>query len=201
MDPILVAVDIEKTGHLLTRHPVVSFGLVVGELDGKILERLKVNFKVKWPQENETENKGDLHDFEERCWTEFWLPNLEKFQPNCTSNPDPISQAEGWSKIANFINELETKYKNRKIVFLSDNPSFDVANIDYYLEFYANRAPMRYTTGLKYRSIQDPTEQLRIHPRKEEIIEEAKQRCQHDHDPVKDAENIYWQYVVLKKYS
>lgn len=189
---ILVSVDIEKTGHMLAAHPVVSVGFVVGDTKGIIYDRLKINFQVAWPTDD------CLGDFEERCWTEFWVKNPDA-QKACKTNPDPIDRKEGWMKVAAFLDALETKFPapEFKIKFLSDNASFDVGNIDYCLEKYAQRQPMRYSTDLKYRSIQDPTEQMRFVKEKDAINKAAAEKSPHNHDSLSDATHIFWQYVEL----
>jgi hypothetical protein len=50
---------------------------------------------------------------------------------NLQTDAKPIKDA--MNQFNTFLNDLETKYINNKIIFLTDNPAFDIANLDYNL--------------------------------------------------------------------
>lgn len=196
---ICVAVDIEKTGSTFN-HPCCSVGFYVSDLDGKKLQTLKVNLWVDWPVI--TNDKLDYRDFEPRCWDEFWSKQpadiLEKAQQEC------IPQAIGWKKICNFIDTLEVLYPSdtHKIVFATDNASFDIANIDYNLLRYCSRMPMRYTKTENYRSIVAADDMFDMLPaeirnKERKLIDE---QVTHDHDCINDAKYICLQYIAVRRY-
>lgn len=204
---ILVACDIEKTGAHLTKHPVVSVGFVVGDTSGKLLESLKVNFKVQWPlyEYNDkvinprTDKPTWYGDFEERCWNEFWTS--EQGPPRSMfMTPTPVDQVSGWSLVNKFLYNLELKYPYPYycIRFISDNPSFDIGNIDYNLATHCDRMPMRYTTYGFYRSIVNPSDIIRGLSQKErdEITKKIAPQINHNHDSVNDAHAHYIRYIM-----
>lgn len=194
-DAVYVAVDIEKTGSSFTKHKVMSVGFFVGDRNGKCLETKRVNLDVKFPSE------GNFGDFEERCWQEFWSKLDSKIIDILTT--DQVSQQEGWNQVAKFIDGLEEKYPNTKIKFLTNNTSFDIANIDYNLEVYCSRLPMRYSSKGKYRSVISADDMLEMLPNS--LYSAARQRIhsvvKHDHDPINDAHSIYLQYIEAILYK
>lgn len=192
---VYVAVDIEKTGATFTQHKVMSVGFFVGDRNGKCLETKRFNLDVKFPS-------GDnFGDFEERCWIEFWSKLDSKIVDILTT--DPLPQKEGWVSIGKFVDSLEEKYPNAKIKFLTNNASFDIANIDYNLEVHCSRLPMRYSTKGRYRSVVSADDMLDMLPNS--LYTAARERIhntvKHDHDPVNDAHSIYLQYIEAILYK
>ncbi len=202
---IIVAVDIEKTGALYA-HPVNSVGFYIApeveipcKLDKSEIEIFKWNMSVNWPTvENGVDNYGD---FEARCWDEFWVKHPEAVM-RCLTNPVPVSQKTAWNEIAKMIDSLEEKYPEDKykVKFISDNASFDIANIDYNLEKYANRHPMRYSSKGKYRSIMAQDDMFDTLPEDVKTVQLAiiDREVKHDHDPVNDAHFHYLMYISYK---
>lgn len=188
-----VSVDIEKTGSFLIQNPVISVGFFVGDDQGNKLLTKKFNMQVKFPV------KDDYGDFEPRCWDEFWSKLDQKIIEASTENAQP--QETAWKAVNAFLDELEAKYD--KIKFLTDNASFDIASIDYNLEKYCKRAPMRYNSKGKYRSVISADDMLDMLPEKELKLayEYINANSKHDHDPVNDAHNIYLQYIQAIKYK
>ena len=142
MSKTYVAFDIEKAGCMNYAHPMVSIGYAVGDSEGKLLDKNKINLKVTWPKVNENGVVTNYGDFEPRCWDEFWSKRPTSLITNLQENA--VSQAEGMQVFANFLDGLEKKYE--KIVFLSDNAGFDIAALDINLERYVRRIPLRYST-------------------------------------------------------
>lgn len=192
---VLVGVDIEKTGSFLIQNPTMSVGFYLTDLDGTELLKRKFNIRVQWPTQD------SFGDFEPRCWTEFWSKQPDEIRDACLHKPEADAPEKVWLEIAAFIDSLEVHFPTSKVVFLSDNASFDVASIDYALEKYAKRAPMRYSTSGKYRSIKaadDMLDMLPVRARKQ-ADQEIHARASHTHDCVEDAKFIVMQYVYAMK--
>jgi len=198
---IFVAVDIEKCGPLLIAHKVVSVGICIGDGSKNIIERKKFNLKVKWWVINDDDVLlpyfTDYGDFEEGCLKQFWSKLNASVLEACYTNPEPLEQTDGWHAIAEYIDSLETTYQGHQIKFLTDNGEFDIGNINYNLEKYVDRKPMRYSTTGEFRSVINTKGMLKMIPPKErtDIIKQCEQEASHNHDCVSDAENIYLQYI------
>ena len=202
---ILVSVDIEKAGGQFA-NPVISVGFYVGDEFGKELRTLKVNFNVRWPTKSCVTGEMNYYKFEKRCWDEFWVDQQTKmvkpelYKP-CVSNPSPVRHARGWNEISSFLNALEVAYPSHayKIIFVSDNASYDIANIDYGLEKFCNRRPMRFSSNGDYRSIMSPDDMMKMVPsdvrKKYQKIIDA--NAHHNHDAIEDAKYIYWQAMCV----
>lgn len=195
---ILIGVDIEKAGDSMIRYPVVSLGITVTDINGKVLEQFKINFTVKWF------DKNGFGDFEPRCVNEYWTRKVTpKVLESCRT--DSVVPAFGWSKLNDYLLALEQRYpeNTHKIVFLSDNASYDIANIDYNLDKYLQRNAMRYSFTGKYRSVKAADDMLDMASKKyvKEAYERIKSVVLHDHDPVNDAHFICLQYVEAMRYK
>lgn len=202
-DTVFVAIDIEKTGSYLIQNPIISVGFFIGDIEGKTISSHKFNIAVRWPiyinDDSEIESYGD---FERRCWVEFWSKLDKKILNKCLQNPTPEKPEIVWQNISRFLNELEEKYPDKKIKFLTDNASFDIASIDYALEKYCGRAPMRYSSTGKYRSVISADDMFDMLPNliQDKYKKEIDEIVIHDHDPVHDAQFIYLQYVYAMRY-
>ena len=190
---ILVAVDVEKTGERLTKHKVISLGCVVGDVNGNVLEKLKINFKF-----NEPKVINDLvinyGDFEPICWDEFWSKNPKALE---LCKVDQHSDKEGWYKFASWLDGLEARYADCKIKFITDNPSFDIASIDYALEIYCDRSPMRRAVNGRYRSVKVCDDMFSMLPYDIQVdcAKQIAEHVVHDHDSCNDAYHHYLQYL------
>lgn len=132
-----------------------------------------------------------------RCWDNFWSSlNDEIKDKNLVDIHDFKS---GWMKVKNWLESLESKYKNIK--FLTDNASFDTASIDYALEKYCDRMPMRYSSKNEYRSVISADDMFDMLPidKQKQAYEEIKQKVKHDHDPINDSHYIYLLYIYAQK--
>jgi hypothetical protein len=203
---ILVAHDIEKTGSFIIANPIISVGFFVGDDQGNTLLTRKFNIQVKWPTyvyNGDNKEKMLYNDFEPRCWDEFWSKLDPAIKDRCLVDAKPAQEA--WFEVSKFLDELEILYPEdtHKIVFVTDNASFDTASIDYALEKYCQRAPMRYSSKGKYRSVKSGDDMYDMMPdeRKHEAKERIDKLVKHDHDPVNDAHFIYLQYVEALKYQ
>jgi DNA polymerase III epsilon subunit-like protein len=186
-----IAVDIEATGASYKKHKVLSVGFVVG--DGTVvLERKRFNVLALWKP---VEEGGD---FEARCINEFWSKMDEKTKEECKR--DAVEDFVAWKAIEGWLNEMEHKYE--KIEFLTDNASFDIARIDYCLDKYCDRLPMRFSTTGKYRAIYSADDMYEMLSSEQRAIcdKQIAEIVVHDHNPVNDAEYVYMQYVMVMKY-
>ena len=186
--------DIEKAGDGPFRHPVVSIGAVVGDAEGNVLRKLRINLKVDWPVK--LADEWQYGDFEKRCFHEFW----EKLDPALveTLKRDAHPQEQGWALFAEWFNKLELELDGELWV-CSDNPSYDISNINVNLDRYCARPGMHYKCQSKgkyeYRGdIRDPTEMAKAFTdtMSKEIKAKAASKCAQTHLPDDDAENIYW---------
>ena len=205
---IYVAHDIEKAGCKIMAYPVVSVGFVVAD-DIDIISKHKFNILVNWytitATQNNTDNEhqdalmsvSDYGDFEKKTVDEFWN-RVPIDTQELRTNAKPA--AEAWADIAAFIDNLETEYSDAEIIFLTDNNSFDTANIDYNLELYTKRHPMRFSTTGMYRKVLNADDMFSMIP-DDEQERLKKQICNHvqaNHDPVNDAHYIYEQYFYAQ---
>lgn len=187
-----IAVDIETTGASYKKHKVLSVGFVVGDLK-VVLERKRFNIIADW---RPVELGGD---FEARCINEFWSKMDEKTKEDCKT--DAMEDGLCWKVIDLWLAEMERKYG--KIKFLTDNASFDIARIDYCLDKYCDRLPMRFSTTGKYRAIYSADDMYSMLSTEQKAIcdKEIAEKVTHDHNPVNDAEFVYWQYVAAMKFK
>ncbi len=198
---ILVSHDIEKVGSFIIKNPIISVGFFIGDDKGNQLHTHRFNISVKWPIfDIETKSICDYGDFEPRCWNEFWKTLDPEIKNKCLIDTNPPAQA--WKDISDMLDNLEILYPESDFIikFLTDNASFDTASIDYALEKYANRAPMRYSSTGKYRSVISADDMFEMLPPNLYSIENShiNSIVKHDHDPVNDAHYIYLQYIAAK---
>lgn len=194
LQTILIGVDIEKTGKMLMKHPVVSIGFAVCNDMAELIDSRRINFAVNWKPESEG------GDFEDRCWTEFWSTLPHSIIDAC--KVDAHTQEEGWRSVAVWLDSLEQIYppEQYKIMFINDNPSFDIANIDYNLDRFVNRPPMRYTSTGQYRTITTVDDAFYMLPKQAigQMKQDINKVVKHDHNPVNDAHFMCQQYWHFK---
>ena len=191
---VFVAVDIERTGPFLVRNKTNSIGFFVGNDRGDPIIQKKVNIEVQWP------DGKTLGDFEPTCWHEFWAKQPEEVLNGCKKFAIPIDSA--FVEVAQFLQDLERAFPEDcfEIIFLTDNPSFDIANIDFGLEMYAKRKPMRFSsTSGEYRSIIVVDDLLFFMPDESQesfwLNVSSKMKNRLAHDALSDAEKIYRTYI------
>lgn len=189
---IIVSVDIETLGSQY-KNPVVAVGFVVGDDVGNVINTRMYKLKANWLPISQG---GEMED---RCHIEFWSkhPDLVEFYKT-----DAVEQKEGWNAIRYFLDNLEQIHEGKKISFVTDNASFDIARIDYNLEKYCDCLPMRYSLTGQYRSIYPADDMLFMLPTKYVVdsLEHIKLKIS-DHNCVNDALTIYYQYIYAIKYK
>jgi hypothetical protein len=197
---LIICYDIEKTGDSIDS-AINAIGIVVGYEDtGEILQTLRLNLQVDWPLIHSATGKVITYgSFDRRCWDEFWSKQSAEFRKSIYV--DAQNQTISWREIRRFIDDLEDKYPNDKIKFVSDNPSFDTAALDFFVHRYVDRIPFRYAKTGKYRALMNPNDMMRTFPEdvKSRIVELAANKAAHDHNPLNDALNIFWRYYYVRK--
>ncbi len=134
---ITLSVDIEASGPNYTKHGILGLGWCTRDSAGNI----------KSGQINMYLPEGA--DFEQKCWEEFWsknLPVLHKLKENA------VSPLEGITAFINLLDQLE---QDNDVMIITDNPSFDISYLNYYLATYLNRNPLTYDSFGNYRPIFD----------------------------------------------
>jgi hypothetical protein len=180
-----VAFDIESAGSDLDR-PVLAVGVCHGT---NLIDYGKRRWCIEFQRAQ----------IEKRCMDEFWSKHEDILQ---TIEKEARNPYIVWKQIARFIDDLETLYprETHDIIFVSDNPAFDIALIDRNLKSMVDRLPLRYTKDGMYRTISDPSEQRRWFPKRKELDEFVKENSIHDHLPDNDAEQIYLMQVFMEGY-
>lgn len=136
--PLLCAIDIETSGSHMINNGIISIGYCFGTLNGKIVESNRINLEL--PAEC---------SFEELCWKEFWVFHKETLT---LLQKDTVSATVG---INTFVDILDSYDKEHGVTIITDNPSFDIGFLNYYICKYTKRLPLNYDVNKKYRSIID----------------------------------------------
>jgi len=198
---ICVAVDIEKTGDRLLADRIISVGLHVGTKYGETKKYKKFNFLVEW-FDLKAKTNGD---FDPICVDEFWSKQSKEVIRQCQENPEPLERVAGWKAFRKYIDDLEDEFPNEqyKIVFLTDNASFDIASIDRELEQYGGFKLLR-RTHRNYKNFRHNFRSVIAADDMFKMLSDLQQEtCQakidavvkHDHNSLNDAHCIYLQYV------
>lgn len=193
-----IAFDIEKAGCGLIGHPIFSIGICVGDADGNVLQKKRINLRIGWPLVDDNGRIKNYGSFEPRCWDQFWSKQPKDLVEQLKSGA--VDQHEGFASFSRFLDTFED---NAEVVFLSDNPSFDIATLDANLERYSNRMPLRYSASWAYRTVVDTDSVMDLLPKRElaKITEKfVDPFVVHDHDPANDAEYIYRSYVAVRSH-
>lgn len=186
---VFVSLDIEGVGAAFDA-PIAAIGCYVATQDesGEWHKQAKRCWCIRL----------DESAIEPQCKTEFW-DKQDGLWKRIQAEAD-VEANVAKSFIA-FWNNLEHAYpeSTHKLTILSDNPSYDIGCLDYFVWKNAKRLPLRYTSSHQYRAINDPSEQAKSTNDDEGCWERAKAKCPHNHWPADDAEAIFhWQIEVLK---
>jgi len=186
---VYVAIDIEAGGSMYTKHPLLAIGVCVGSLENGVIE------KRVWCMDRYLQEKDKIF-MEEKCKTEFWDKHPDVLK-KIDANAKPLAQQI--RDFAKFLDKLEVTHKKRKIVFLSDNPAFDIAWVDYFLMTIAERPPCRYSTEMVFRSVKDPGRDHINFTVRNSIENCANKLSSHNHWPSDDAQQIFFLKIVSEK--
>jgi len=160
--PVYVALDLEKVGNAMC-HPIVQVGIVIGS-NGKVLEKKRWSLLYNSDAENNLtalfsdEWKQAYNAAVDRCKREFWDPRKPLWDDIQKEARKP---AVVYKEIAGFIDDLYEKYKGENLLWLSDNPAYDLGHLDFWLLSSGSRfSCCRIGPGDTYHCVQDPSEQM-----------------------------------------
>ena len=144
-ETVYLAWDVEAGGPKF-KHPTIAVGCCYGTITSYK--------KIKWYI------KFDEKTFDERCYNEFWVNNLDLLQSIKKNAKEP---KDAWNEIKDFLTDVEKQYDRTqyKIKIVSDD-SNDISKIDYGLEHYTDRKGLHYYDDVSYRGVSDPSEQKKF---------------------------------------
>ncbi|XWV25552.1 hypothetical protein QJ856_gp0202 [Tupanvirus deep ocean] len=187
---VLFAIDIETNGPNMFRHEIISIGYCVGNMDGVILEKNRINFKF-------------TSAFSDSCWN-FWSKYTDVLD---VLKRDAVEPQIAIRKFIDILDQYDDVYDVR---IITDNPSYDTSFINFYLNRYLDRNPINYIKGNddQYRCIFDTDSYSRgvlrmdyINPwiSDSDVIKklDLKFDANHSHYPDEDAEYIYKFHLAL----
>jgi len=188
---VLFAVDIECSGGSFSQNGIIAIGYCVGTLDGQVLEKKRISMSLL------------KRVFEPRCWNEYWVKpkqaeQLKEFQKY------EVHPFVAMTQFISAVDRYEDKYD---VTILTDNPAYDIAWLNMYLDLYLGRLALAYTKNQVYRGVKDPYEWAMKRKIKTGVpwsfntykynSEIAKLKELHDHWPENDAESIFRQALLL----
>lgn len=135
----VLAIDIETSGSSLIQNGLVSIGCSLQDQHSNELRAFQVNLTLP-----------ENHIYEERCLQEFWLknPRAHEFVQKDALSPDTAIKM-----FSEFLENAEKDYPD--LIIVSDNPSFDIAWLNFYLSQYTDKLPLNYSQKGDYRPIWD----------------------------------------------
>jgi hypothetical protein len=188
--PVIIAIDIEARGMGMFQHGIMSIGVCVGSaIEDRVLEKRRFDMRPL-----------DGQSLEPRCWEEFWCKNQKQYAALTANAKDAMEQIVAFR---NFINYWDDSAPSTYLV--CDNPAFDFAFINYYLD-RAMLPALSYTMDAQYRPLHDSDSYGRGVLKKPasdqwisntELLQVIGQGASpidlnsHDHMPENDAEVIY----------
>ncbi len=182
----ILGIDVETSGSSYKKNGLLSIGCSLQDEDSNEIDSFQVNLDL--PKDKEFE-KGSIEN--------FWSKN-QKIYDSITTNTIPPEEA--MNKFCTFLSKYEQKYQD--LLIISDNPSFDIAWINFYLDLYTSRKPMNYGINLKTRQIWDSSTLQKnwlcikmkhkslFPPKGHKEKLGLKSKWSHDHNPLNDARVI-----------
>ena len=194
---IFIAIDIEKVKRSASQG-LQAIGIVIGEKIGKeyiVIE--KRVFCAPFPK-----NVFDPNVMDQNVLNEFWSRDEMK-EIIKMIDKNSILYEEALGSFVEFFNSVETRYPQSEIILISDNPSFDIGNLDAELENGGFRKfPLRYSNdGKKYRQCNDPKQRLKALSLLDVAWELADKEISHDHYPENDAHHHFLLYTHAEQAS
>lgn len=181
----ILAVDIETTGSNMVKNAIIAIGYFLGDEHGNEIAKKRITMKYSEDQ------------WEVRCWSTFWVHYQDKLE---ILKQNAVTPYEG---IAEFVKDLYAFEDKYTVHIITDNPSFDISFLNYYIAMYLDSMPLNYTKNSKYRQIYDIDSYSRgvmnikynkSHLGDQEVIDKYKinvDKSTHDHLPENDAKYIY----------
>lgn len=139
----VLAVDIETSGALFTKHGIVSIGWCAGDMNGNILNN-DLGKDANWRVCMDPAEVG--RTWEERCLREYWnAQDKDGRQPQLEQKKQFLAEAiptkQAMEKFAKMVDTLDAKYD---VTILSDNPGFDIGFLSVYYSEFLGRLPISY---------------------------------------------------------
>ncbi|OJW47189.1 MAG: hypothetical protein BGO67_03685 [Alphaproteobacteria bacterium 41-28] len=194
----VLAIDIETSGSSFKQNGIVSIGASLQDHNSNELDSFQINLVLP-----------EGRSYEERCVKEFWSEN-KKIHNFVQQNA--VAPKEAMDKFCAFLTEVETRFSD--LIVISDNPSFDIAWLNFYLDEYTDRLPLNYAENMTYRIIWDIYSMLKVLLCERGDFESSwelpeklglKSKWPADHNPLNDARTIadYFNQIVkeMKKHS
>ena len=144
--------------------------------------------------------KGNDAGFQRKTQDEFWsrYPDLLRFIEERAAD-----SASEWKRVDQWLDELarDAKTDGYEVLWVSDNPAYDVGAIDAELLEYLRRLPLRYDSEGEYRRVRDTTAALyALGSATAERIKKlvADTGASHTHHPEDDAEVILRTHLLTQ---
>jgi hypothetical protein len=128
----IVAFDLEGAGDRTSENPTVQIGAVIKASDGTTLA------------EFQEIGRCDLDQYEPRCVDEFW----SKVDEDSRKRKRFAKAQDAYHMWKHFSDWIVENTKGRKIVFVSDNPGYDVGVANQNLDRYFRGKSLRYINGV-----------------------------------------------------
>jgi DNA polymerase III epsilon subunit-like protein len=135
---LLCSIDIETSGPNIINNGIISLGYCIGSLHGKVLIKKRINMKL-----------DDNIVYDEDTHKNFWSRHLDILEE---LQKEQVDAKTGMEQFIKDIDEYDSKYK---LIIISDNVSFDIGFVNYYLAKYLNRKPLSYKLNKYFRPIYD----------------------------------------------
>lgn len=140
-----ICFDVEARGKSKERNGLIAVGAVVANSDGQVMARLLWKIQPLQGQQ-----------MDEKCYSEFWSKNAETLQTLTSGDLwEPSNFAVNFRQ---FLDDWDKYFGG--LYLLCDNPAFDAAYIDYYLDKF-QLSPMQYDVNGNYRLVHDSDEYAR----------------------------------------
>jgi hypothetical protein len=185
MERIYVSIDIETGGPVFQINPLYGIGYYINSSIYGCLYKATLCIKqLPFQIMNKNTYQG------------FWLKNMHILERIKQNAKDIAVQVKTFIDIIDSLEDRIVNGLRPTIIFICDNPSFDISFIDYWAYALFKRNPIRYSKIGEYRSIIDPTERIVALGIYKEAKKLASIICKHSHWPEDDAEHNYHLYQI-----
>jgi hypothetical protein len=137
----ILAFDIETRGEDMIAHGIMSIGFCLGHADRfEVIQSGRISLKPI---------VEEFQTVEKRCMNEFWSKHPEVYKQLVD---EAIQPNIGMYKLSSMLDQWDCNYDLR---IVSDNPSFDLGQINFYLARYGMRPLSRNRMTGEYRNMYD----------------------------------------------